>query len=59
VASGPFGGTMECGAATFAGTPATLCASLDSAAYVMVIAYNKKLVPAEATTRSVISAVEH
>lgn len=59
VASGPFGGTMECGAVTFGNLPATMCASLDSAAYVAVIAFNTKASAAESMTRTVISTVEH
>lgn len=59
MSSGPYGGTLECGPTMFGTTPATICASLDSAAYVMVIAYNADETSAADTTRGVISTVEH
>jgi hypothetical protein len=56
--SGPFGGKMECGTATLDGTPTTVCASLDSAAAVIVI--TEVMTPSELAvqTRLMISSIE-
>jgi hypothetical protein len=56
--SGQFGGTMECGIATVNGKSLTSCASIDSAAAIIVIAANTDPSQLAIVTRQVIGAVE-
>jgi hypothetical protein len=56
--SGQFGGTLECGTSTASGSTLTTCASLDSAAAVIVIAANTTPSQLAIVTRQVISSVE-
>jgi hypothetical protein len=58
VGSGPFGGKMECGTATFNGTPTTICSSLDSAAAVLVISSQVSTSQLALLTRQIISSIE-
>ena len=56
--SGQFGGTLECGVATAQGKSLTTCASLDSAAAIIVIAANTEPSQLAIITRQVIGSVE-
>ncbi len=56
--SGQFGGTLECGVATVNGIALTTCASIDSAAAVIVIASNSNPSQLSVITRQVIGSVE-
>jgi hypothetical protein len=56
--SGPFGGTLECGLATVDGKSLTSCASIDSAAAIIVIASNTDPSQLAIITRQVIGSVE-
>jgi hypothetical protein len=56
--SGQFGGTLECGAATVDGKALTTCASIDSAAAIIVIAANTTPSQLAIITRQVIGSVE-
>ena len=58
VGSGQFGGTLECGVATVNGIALTTCASIDSAAAVIVIASNSNPSQLSVITRQVIGSVE-
>jgi type II secretory pathway pseudopilin PulG len=58
VGSGPFGGKMECGTATFDGTPTTVCSSLDSAAAVVVISSQVSTSQLAVLARQIISSIE-
>jgi hypothetical protein len=57
--SGQFGGTLECGASTVDGNVVTICASLDSAAAIVLVATNNTT-PSQLAivTRQVIGSVE-
>jgi len=56
--SGQFGGTLECGLATVNGKSLTTCASIDSAAAIIVIAANTDPSQLAIITRQVIGSVE-
>jgi hypothetical protein len=57
--SGPFGGSMECGATTVLGGALTMCVSLDSAAVIVVISTGSTSPNDLATlTRQIIGSVE-
>ena len=56
---GPFGGTLECSNASIDGTAGTICASLDSAAFIEVAEYTTDEAAVAADIRQIISAAEH
>lgn len=56
---GPYGGSMRCGTATFGDVQAGMCASIDSAAYVLVTAYDASPDATAKVARLIIGQVEH
>jgi hypothetical protein len=56
--SGPYGGKMECGQAIAAEAPITFCASVDSAAVVLIIGFSQSSDQTAILARQIIGSIE-